>query len=329
MWQSVKRFFGFEGKKRIEVDVALIDQLVEIASARIKMADHYQHRLAPLLKHACTQLQALGEQLPPPVPMTSEVWRRDPLLGLAFANPERMALLAGNDERLRQWFSMHPLADKAFAILAMSHVVERRFGVEEHEGLVRQDVPQEVLVLREHRFGEPVATEEELVRQAQLRALEELAHHAARRIQGLEADRNLIESEINTLRTALRLGGSTDPLNASSLQRSRQKRLDDLQQELALTRRLLEPSALLDTLCAALQNPGGQLRYTDTEIRVDAMGILRKAENQGRAIRLVEIEMVADVPVRRVLLPVEIPRSLIRREDGGLGAASIYSMTSF
>lgn len=329
MWQFMKRLLGLGSQPQIKVDVALIDQLVAIASPRIKMADRYPHRLAPLLAHACAQLQDLGQKLPPPVPMTAEAWRHDLLLGLAFANPERMALLAGHDERIRQWFRMHPLADKAFAILAMSHVVERRFGVEEHEGMVRQDVPQEVLVLREHRFGEPVASDAELVRQAQLRALEELAHHAARRIQGLEADRDLIESEISTLRIALRLGGSTDPLNASSQQRARQKRLDDLQQELVLTRRMLEPRAQLDTLCAALQNPGGQLRYTDTEIRVDSMGVLRKAESQGSTIRLVEIEMVADVPVRRVLLPVEIPRNLIQREDGGSGEASLYSMTSF
>ncbi len=329
MWKFIHRLLGRPDTARTKIDPAFIDQLVEIASPRIKMASNYRQRLAPLVQHACAQAKMLGEKLPAPLPLTSETWRQNRLLGLAFANPERMAALAASNDKIRQWFGEHPLADKAFSILAMNHEVEQRYGMEECQGMVRQDVLQEVLVLRDHRFGDPVATEGELARQAYLRTMEELAHHAARRIQGLEAERNLIDDEIQTLRITLRLGGSTDPLNASSMQRQRQKRLDFLLQELEQTRSALEPEALLGILCAALRNPERQLRYTETELQVDALGILRPGNPQARPVRLVEIEMIADTPIRRVLLPVEIPKSLVRREDGGSGEAAIYSMTSF
>lgn len=328
MWQFIKRLFG-KNTEQAKVDPAFIDQLVDIASPRIKLVGNYRQRLAPVVRHACEQVHRLEDKLPAPLVLTAETWRQNALLSLAFANPERMAALVAASETVRQWFAEHPLADKAFAVLAMTHEVEHRYGMEEHDGVVRQDVLQDVLVLRDHRFGDPVGTIGELAQQARLRAMEELAHHAARRIQGLETDRNLIDSEINTLRIALRLGGSTDPLDASAMQRQRQKRLDFLQEDLAQTRRALEPEAQLDILSAALRDPEGQLRFTETELEVDALGILRPGDHRAHPVRLVEIEMIAEMPVRRALLPVEIPRSLIRREDGGSDEAAIYRITSF
>ena len=165
---------------------------------------HWNLGAAPLVEHACSLVHVLGEKLPAPVALTAESWRNNRLLGVAFANPDRMAELVASDERIRHWFREHPLAERAYAILGMSHTVELRYGLEEHNGLVRHDVPQEVLVLRDHLFGEPVGDVHELNRQARLRAMEELANHAARRIQGLETDRKQIEEEINTLRIAIR-----------------------------------------------------------------------------------------------------------------------------
>lgn len=329
MWQFLKRLLGLGGQINSSVDPAFIDQLVDTASPRIKMADSYRQRLAPLVEHACSLVHVLGEKLPAPVALTAESWRNNRLLGVAFANPDRMAELVASDERIRHWFREHPLAERAYAILGMSHTVELRYGLEEHNGLVRHDVPQEVLVLRDHLFGEPVGDVHELNRQARLRAMEELANHAARRIQGLETDRKQIEEEINTLRIAIRYGGSTDPISASPQQRQRQQRLANLQQDLADLRRALEPDMQLETLCAALATPENQLRYTETELLVDAMGIVRNTDPQAKPVRLVEIEMIADNPVRRVLLPVEIPKSLIQREDGGSAEAALFSITSY
>lgn len=328
MWQFVKRLLSRD-ETAAKVDPALIDRLVEVASPRIKLADNYRQRLAPMALHAGERVQLLEAKLPAPQPLTTESWRQSALLNVAFANPERMAAVAASSEAVYQWFAEHPLAERAFTVLAMSREVAHRYGMEEQDGRVRQDVLQEVLVLRDHRFGEPVGTLDEFSRHAHLRAMEELAHHAARRIQGLEADRDLIENEINTLRVALRLGGSTDLLDASPMQRQRLKRLDFLLEELEQTRSALEPAAQLDILSATLRDPEGQLRFTETELEVDALGILRPGDPQAQRIRLIEIEMIAEIPVRRVLLPVEIPRSLIRREDGGPSEPAIFNVTTF
>ncbi len=329
MWQFVKRLLGLRGPVDSQVDPALIEHLADTASPHIKMAINYQQRLAPLVHRACGLVHMLGEKLPTPVPLTAESWRHNTLLGLAFANPDRMATLVAGDERIRLWFKAHPLADSAYAILGMRHTIELRYGLEEQNGLIRHDVPQEVLVLRDHQFGQPVGDILELNRQARLRAMEELANHAARRIQGLETDRKQVEEEINTLRTAIRYGGSTDPISASPQQRQRQQRLALLQKDLAGLRRALDPEMQLETLCAILSDPGNQLRYTEIELQVDAMGIVRHDDSRAQRVKLVEIEMIADSPVRRVLLPVEIPKSLIQREDGGSTEAALFSMTSF
>lgn len=328
MWQFLQRLWKSEQSASRKIDLEIIERLVDIASSRIRMVSGYQDKLAPIVAHAGEAVRVLEEKLPRPVLLSPESWRADPLLGVAFANPTRMAEIVSSSEAVRQWFVQNPLAERGYAVLAMTREIHSRYGMEEKDGFVRQDVPQQVLVLREHRLGTPVATEGELVHQARLRAMEELAHHAARRIQGLEAERALIESEINTLRIALRLGGSTDPISASAMQRQRQKRLDVLTDDLAITRDALQAENQLGVLCSALRDPAGQLRFSETELDVDALGVLRPNDAQGRRVRLVEIEMIADSPVQRVLLPVEIPRTLVRTEERQ-AEASIFSVTAF
>ena len=102
MWQFLKRLLGLGGQINSSVDPAFIDQLVDTASPRIKMADSYRQRLAPLVEHACSLVHVLGEKLPAPVALTAESWRNNRLLGVAFANPDRMAELVASDERIRQ-----------------------------------------------------------------------------------------------------------------------------------------------------------------------------------------------------------------------------------
>ena len=63
MWQWLQRLFG-GGAPPANADPALIDRLVEIASTRIKMADNYRYRLAPLVAHACEQIREFEEKLP-------------------------------------------------------------------------------------------------------------------------------------------------------------------------------------------------------------------------------------------------------------------------
>lgn len=328
MWQLFRRLFASRPAPSQRVDPEFIERLVDIASPRIRMVRGYRERLASAVDQACVTVRVLEEKLPRPLTLTPENWRQDPLLGVCFASPARMEEVVSASPAVQQWFADHPLADQAFAILGMTREVVARYGSEEQDGFVRQDVLQQLLVLREHRFGVPVASADDLACQARLRAMEELAQHAARRIAGLEAERALIESEINTLRVALRLGGSTDPISASAMQRQRQKRLDVLVADLATTRNALQPESQFEILSAALRNPVGQLRFNETELEVDPMGVLRPGDARAHRVRLVEIEMISDAPVQRVLLPVAIPRSLLRKPTGG-GEASIFSVTAF
>lgn len=310
MWPFLSKILG--GDKLSREDEQLIDQLVDIASSHIRMVGNYTSRLAPLVEQAFLAVNSLEEKLPAPLPLTPEGWRSTPLINMAFANPERMSELVSQSQSVCTWFARHPEADSAFALLAVAHDVGLRYGMEEQNGVIHQDVLQEVLVLRDHRFGTPVASAGDLGQQARLRAMEELAHHAARRIQGLDADRKQLEGEINTLRIALRLGGSTDPIDASSMQRQRMKRLDFLTQELADTRKALEPEALLGVLASTLRDPRNQLRFTETHLCVDALGVIHPNDPKLQHIDLFEIEVIDAEPVRRALIPVEIPRTLVR-----------------
>ena len=291
---------------------AFLDEIVDAADPKIRLADDYSERLAPLFLAARKQVRHLILQVPQAMALTAENWRQQPALGCAFASPERMAEAVNADERLRQWFADHPLEERAFAILSMDHDRVTRYGMEEEGGIVRHDVPQETLVLRRHRFSRPADSLEGLSRLACQRAMEELAIHASRRIKGLQDDKLEIEDEISTLRLTLRLNGPESEYEIKPEQRARKEKLERLLEELARVRADLDPENLFKILEAALHNPEQQLRFSLLALHVDNMGVIRKAGSDARPVTLIEIEMMEEDPVRRVLMPVEIPRSLIR-----------------
>lgn len=317
MWEWLRQTFTGNATDQAELDPKTIDRLVNFAGPLIRTVGDYREQLAPLISNAMQITRALGEKLPKPVELTAASWRQNALLSLIFANPERMASITSASDEVIDWFARHPLADQAYAILAVTRAVENRYGIEELDGIIRQDVLQQVLVFRDHRFGALVETEPGLTQQAQCRGLEELAHHAARRINGLEAEREMVEKEIDSLRVAIRLGGATDPISASAMQRQRLKRLEFLIEELARTRKALAPEAQLAILMDALRTPEQELRFTHSDLHVDLLGILRQDDSHARPISLFEIEMIADEPVRRVLVPVIIPRETASAANGG------------
>lgn len=308
MWEWLRQTFSSDAPGQAQIDPKTIDRLVNFAGPLIRTVGDYREQLAPLIHDAMQVTRSLGEKLPKPVELTPASWRQNALLSLIFSNPERMASITSASDEVIDWFARHPLADQAYAILAVTHVVESRYGIEEIDGIIRQDVLQQVLVFRDHRFGALVETEPGLTQQAQCRGLEELAHHAARRINGLETEREQVEKEIDSLRVAIRLSGSTDPISATPMQRQRLKRLEFLIAELARTRQALAPEAQLAILKEALRTPEQELRFTHADLRVDLLGVLRPDDPHARPITLFEIEMIADEPVRRVLVPVIIPR---------------------
>lgn len=329
MWQWISRFLGQSKAEKSAVDPAFIDRLVNFAGPRIRSVSDYRERLAPLVSSACRKTHRLGEKLPAPVALTPESWRQHPLLSLIFANPDRMVSITLASDEVREWFAARPLADQAFAVLAVTRATEPRYGMEEQDGLVRQDVLQQVLVFRDHRFGALVETAPALLGQTQRRAVEELAHHAARRISGLEAEKALVEDELNTLRIALRLGGATDSISAPPMQRQRLLRIEQLTRELVTIRTELEPEAQLAVLAAALRTPEQELRFNQTELWVDRLGVIRTEGALTCQVSLVEVEMMADEPVRRTLLPVMIPRSLIRSADVDPAQTTVFNAIVF
>lgn len=289
-----------------------LDELIAIADPKIRLADDYQKTLAPLFLAARDQVHRLLAQVPELIRLSPENWRQNALLGCAFASPDRMREAVNADQRLRQWFADHPLAESAFAILSMSHEQAIRYGMEEEGGMVRQDVPQEVLVLRQHRFGRPAPSLEGLQRLACHRAMEELATHAARRILGLNDDKKEIEDDISTLRLALRLNGPVTEFELQPEQRARQAKLAKLLENLAQVRTELEPVNLLKILASALHDPEQQLRFSLLSLHVDTLGVIRPTGRDSKPVTLIEIEIMEDNPTRRVLIPVEIPRNLMQ-----------------
>lgn len=328
MWQWLGRFLGLIKKEKVQVDPAFLERVVGIAGARIRLADDYDEQLAPLIVSACQQACLLEKKLPPPVDLTPESWRKNRLLSLIFSNPDRMISIAAANEEVRQWFDAHPLAQQAYAIMAVTRSMQNRTGMEEQNGIVRNDVMQKVIVFSDQRFGALVETPEMLAQHARRRAVEELAHHVARRLSGLEAEKKIVEDELNTLRISLRMGGADRSLSASSLQRDRLKRIETLSTELVNLRASLEPDAQLNMLMSVLRNPEQELRVEQMDLCVDLLGVIRSCGTQAQKVSLFEIEMASDEEsVRRVLVPVRIPRDLLQKAAHGQAEAAIFNAT--
>ncbi|MBE9607972.1 hypothetical protein [Chitinilyticum piscinae] len=324
MWNTIKQLWN-RPDPLAGVDLALIEQLVELASPKIRLASRYKERLAPYLGWAEAQATATAAHLPAPVMLTSESWRQDRLLQLVFATPQRMHEVINQHGILAQWFYDWPLADSLCTLLVVTPHEQTRYGVSEQDGQLRQDVPQRLLTFRDHRLGRAVESPAALQALLPLQILDMVAGEARRSIELLEAEKTQLEDELGNARVMLRLASTSTPEAAADKARQ-EERIRSLTTELERSHQALNPDALCDILETQLAATPDLLQMSCREYRVNGLGMIDSEDGDALPLHLTEYTLARTPPIVRVLIPVLIQRQQIdAREDdaGGFSPAAL------
>ncbi|WP_028451446.1 hypothetical protein [Chitinilyticum aquatile] len=313
MWDTLKQLWN-RPDPLAGVNTALIEQLVELASPRIRLASRYQEKLAPYLGWAEAHATATATRLPAPMALTAENWRQHRLLQLLFATPQRMNEIISQNSILPDWFYDWPLADSVCTLLMVTPREETRYGLSEQDGQLRQDVPQRLLTFRDHQLGRPVESPEALQALLPLQILDLVASQARHEIAGFEAEKAQLEEELGNARVMLRLGSDSTP-EAAAAKARQQERIQTLTAELERAHAALNPEALCDVLVTQLAATPELLRFSQHDYMVNALGMLDSEDGDTQPITLTECTLARTPPITRVLIPVLINRSQVPPRD--------------
>ncbi len=324
MWSTIQSWFSSRPKLDA-ADEALIERLIEISHPHIRLAHHYISRLAPYVGWAQAHATTLATQLPAPIELNVENWRKDRTLQLLFATPDRMNDIVGNDANLQTWFTNNPLADIAYVGLVADAEEKIRYGMSEMDGKVRQDVPQKLLVFSNHRIGAPAQSADALVQLGAQRILDTVARQAHVDIVAIETRKKQLDDELINARTMLRMQG-VGQLSPNAAQQSQQTRINNLTNELQTIHTQLNPEALCELLITELAATPDIVRLHIQSCAVNRMGIINGDDDDNQIIHLPALILQPTTTIEKLILLMAVPRQLMqaRTEKTGLPDQIIF-----
>ncbi|MBM5574199.1 hypothetical protein [Deefgea sp. CFH1-16] len=310
MWSTIRSWFTAKPKLSAD-DEATIERLVDIAHPHIRLARNYLTRLAPYMRWAQTHANALAAQLPAPIELNNESWRKDRTLQLLFATPDRMSEVIGRDPGLQAWFAAWPLVDVAYVGLIADAQEKVRFGMSEHAGQIRQDVPQKLLIFSNYQLGQPAQSPDALMQLGAERILDTVAIQAQLAIANVENKKKQLESTLVNARTMLRMQNSNS-MTPSPEQIEQQTRIKNLTAELQVIHQQLNPDALCELLITELAATPDILRLEVRHCNVDRMGIIDSESSDNQRITLPELILQREHPIEKLIILMAVPRQLMQ-----------------
>lgn len=277
---------GGPDPQHVSATIARVAQL----QPQLRLARHYERRLAPAAATALTYLGDMVAALPPPREASAAAWSTDPYLHAYFVSGDELVQAISRSADLRAHFAAHSAAPEAFAVLGMAMTERHVLGVGLQGDTLRRDVPQTTVSFSDHqvRMCGPTdaALRTEIVRRMMEQlALEGLAHTAAdkSRRDELERERALLKTRLQLLehqgagmRAVLGSEASADAGEQAQLA----AQLDDNERQLgALGMRADALDRELEHVRAVFAEPARHLYVETRHLRLDRMNVILDAHS--------------------------------------------------
>jgi hypothetical protein len=277
---------------------------VATLSPQLRLASHYQARLAQAARVSLDYVGSLVESFPAAREASASEWSADPHIHAFFATADDVALVFSRSPVVREYFDEHVEAEEAFALLGMAISERRMFGVKEVGGLVHTDVATTTISFSDHRVRLCAGTEADLRDELVLRIVDHLALAGLAQIEADASRRDALEEERALLKARLRmlerggvgmnpvlgLGATVDPVERATLQAQIEANEHDLA-ALGVKTGALERQ--LGVVCDVLADPVSHLTVVSRQVRLDRMN--RVVDDDSDNSALVEFR-VARVP---------------------------------
>ncbi|MES2538366.1 MAG: hypothetical protein V4632_21110 [Pseudomonadota bacterium] len=276
----------------------------------LRLARHYQTRLAPAVATSHKYLGTLVESLPAPREATAAAWASDPYIHAFFAAPDDVARVMSRSEDLRAHFETNGDLPEAHAVLGMEMSERHVLGVGLEGGTLRRDVPQTTVSFSDHQVRLCGRTDAELRYEIVRRLLDELALEGMARIAEdtsrrvalgreralLKTRRQLLERQGSGIRAVI---GSDAAADAGELARLATQIVENEQNLKSLG---LQEDALdraLDRVCEVFAEPAQHIYVLHKRLRLDRMNVVREdSSTQGGEELVFDLARIPATPPR-------------------------------
>ncbi|MEN3366227.1 MAG: hypothetical protein V7606_3501 [Burkholderiales bacterium] len=171
----------------------------------LRLARHYQARLAPAVATSLRYVGDLVDSVPAPREASAAAWTSDPYIHAYFAAADDVTRVISRSVDLRAHFEQNGDLPEAFAVLGMEMTERHIFGVGLEGEILRRDVPQTTVSFSDHQVRMCGRTDAELRIAIVRRLLDQLALEGLARIAADKSRRDMLERERALLNTRLRL----------------------------------------------------------------------------------------------------------------------------
>ncbi|GGY06544.1 hypothetical protein [Paludibacterium paludis] len=319
-------------------DPAVLDKIVDRTDPRLRLLSGYERALGKGAGTSLAFCAALGGRLGEPLPLSLRSFTTDRRLGLFFSSPASLLSALEHSGSLSDFFSSPSLGDEAHALLLMQRTEKQRFGREERNGEVVNDVAQTVVSFDRHRIVLASPSRDALLAALPGRGLEVLLAVASRHLANEGRVKTELESELmhidmklatlahpaNSITQGLPSGCRPLPDSRHALEVLRR----DTQKRLTLIKRMTELPGVLQTVRHILEHPDDYFRLRPARLALDRMGVLQPDGAEGSDITRIDLEEVMlghGEPFCRAVVPVTITRSALLELRQGFGGEAALS----
>lgn len=288
----------------------------------LRLARHYQARLAPAIATSLEYLGGLVDSLPEARQASAAAWASDPFMHAFFACADDVALVLSRSADLRAYFEQNPDQPEAYAVLGMEMTERHILGVGLEGETLRRDVPQTTISFSDHQVRICGRTDHELRIEIVRRLLEQLALEGLARIAADKSRRDMLERERALLKTRVQLlerqgAGIRAVLGSDATEES--AAMTELAAQVEENERNLESLGLqadtldreLDRVREVFAEPKQHIYVSSKRIRLDRMNVVQEANSKqdGEDLEFHVARIPATPPRMRAFSPVRFARA--------------------
>ena len=273
VWEQKK-----ERRRRDELLLRSVEQVVDVADPVIRLAKKYRKILQPPVERAMQYCGTIIDAIPGPVELSRRGYNEDPRVNSLFNTPDDL------EDVLRISPETKALRDQGYegetlALLTMTRQEITVFGHQKEGEMIMRDVPQKSINFIDHRIVAPTANLDKTKDKLINRGLDVLATLAMEEITALRARKAELQERKQHLMAMLKiLGGKSrmvelfavpDPEKREDI-RKVQTALEELENELTEIRQQIEtPEQSLGYLEKIMRNPDDFLLMQSLSYRLD------------------------------------------------------------
>ncbi len=249
-----------------------IERAVYLVEPRLKQAGGYPRRYRASIARAWSHARGLAGQIPGPITLDREAFIRDPFVHALFGSAEDIQRVLCLSPAMQAYLG-DPAndGDDIYALMSMRRNERTVLGMETEGALLRRDVAQQQVSFSDHALICPAPSEVAARALIAWSLLDSLVGRVARLLDELRQEKKALEQERDELLARLR-GAAPDRRAAL------QARLDELLGRLRRSIQRQDLRAMARLFDDELDAPEEVVRLGTSELRLDAMGVLRRAD---------------------------------------------------